>query len=146
MHASSTLRALSCVGLAAAAASAVAHVVGAGHLGVLGAAVSVAMAASCLGCTAHLVRRPAATGAWLTMAVMAAGMIAIHMMVMGTGHMSGHVHAAGVTIVPGEMSGLMQVMLIASGAELLIAVVGLWAATSETNARTRLQLDRPARR
>lgn len=145
------LRGLSCLGLAAAAVSATAHTAGASHLGLVGAAVSIVMAAICLVCTAHLIRHPTASRAWLAMAAMAAAMIAVHMMVMGTGAISGHVHGAGLTVMPIEASTLMQVMIVASGAELLIAVAGLWVATSgrslasEPHAKNTLQLNEGTR-
>lgn len=123
------LRVLSLLCLVAASASAITHVVGARGLGV-GTGASLVMAMVCLWCAAHLIRRPLAVRLWFATALMALAMIAVHVWVMTSGGHPGHVHGVVVASIPDVGVGAaMGITVLATGIELLVAVVGLWVAT-----------------
>jgi hypothetical protein len=114
-----------------ALANAAAHGAMLGTMPVAQSILWAAMALACIACGVHLVRH-ASAGAWAMTSLMSVGMIALH---LPRSDESGHLHGYGVVgsaLGPVGMSSPMQVSLTLTVTELVVGLIGLWVATSDS--------------
>ncbi|MFW0794855.1 hypothetical protein AAFP30_13675 [Gordonia sp. CPCC 205515] len=119
------------VALGLAMLSAALHVAGLGHLGPVGAVLTLVMVVGCLGCGVHLLRTPSPRS-WAMLVGMSSAMIAIHLAAM-TMPMSHHSMAVSThTGSVSAMSGSAGLTIAVAAIEVAFATIMLWTSTAHS--------------
>lgn len=121
--------------LVLAIAAAALHIPSIGSLTGAEQVAVVVLAAGCVWCGMHLVRRPTVK-AWATAATMSTLMFAVHLSAMGSGHSAHHgTHTADPdpSFAATSMSSAMQLSLLLTLVELGFTVSMLWISTPTRN-------------
>ncbi|KZF12360.1 MAG: hypothetical protein WBD41_29755 [Rhodococcus sp. (in: high G+C Gram-positive bacteria)] len=124
-----TVRGASALALSIAAAAL--HIPSIGSLTGAERVAVVVLAAGCVWCGVHLVRKPTAR-AWATAATMSTLMVSVHLSAMGSGHSAHHgTHTAApdLDFAASSMSSSMQLSLLLALVELGFTGSMLWIST-----------------